>query len=386
MEHQVKIVIGANYGDEGKGLMSRYFTKEFLKAGKKPVTVFYNGSAQRGHTADYEDGTRHVFHNFCAGAKEGGITYYSSTFLPHPMDFCRELDELGYVPTVYCDKDCVIVTPLDLLADHIILDSIELKHGREFGSCGYGTWSATDRIKAHPEIAYTLSDFTRGGYWLKMHKMIPWLWERLERFEVDLQKMPFWNRYLDKSADAHGLKPVLVHFERDLQRFFEVTRGTDFEHIWDGYDSFVFEGAQGLLLDKDLPDPWTTTSNTGLKNPLNILSPYSDYEAEVCYVTRPYITRHGSGPLPGETWNAAWMEDIICDATNIYNSFQGNLRFAKMDWKEFDKRIAEDFKPAEPLHFRSTIALTHCNEVLTQGCGATYISDSPCKVRKASYA
>ena len=91
MQHNVKIVIGANYGDEGKGLMSRYFTKKFVNNGKHPITVFHNGTAQRGHTADYEDGSRHIFHNFGAGAKDGGATFYAASFLVHPRDFGRGL-------------------------------------------------------------------------------------------------------------------------------------------------------------------------------------------------------------------------------------------------------------------------------------------------------
>ena len=45
MEHDVKIVIGANYGDEGKGLMSRYFAKNFLDEGKKLTSALLQSCA-----------------------------------------------------------------------------------------------------------------------------------------------------------------------------------------------------------------------------------------------------------------------------------------------------------------------------------------------------
>ena len=54
----VKIVIGANYGDEGKGLMTRHFVKE---AKTPEIVIFHNGTAQRGHTVDYSDTFRHVY-------------------------------------------------------------------------------------------------------------------------------------------------------------------------------------------------------------------------------------------------------------------------------------------------------------------------------------
>ena len=189
MEHSVKIVIGANYGDEGKGLMSRFFTKQFVEEGKRPVTVFHNGSAQRGHTADYEDGSRHVFHNFCAGAKDGSATYYADTFLIHPMDFCREVRELGYTPPIFCSADCVVVTPFDMLADHIIEDYIAARSGaREYGSCGYGTWSATDRIKERPDLAYSLYEMATKNYGDGVESLKEWVISRLKSFQVDRER------------------------------------------------------------------------------------------------------------------------------------------------------------------------------------------------------
>ena len=78
----VKIVIGANYGDEGKGLMTRHFV---LDSKTKPIVVFHNGTAQRGHTVDYNATHRHVFHHFGSGTGDGAPTYFAETFLIHPM-------------------------------------------------------------------------------------------------------------------------------------------------------------------------------------------------------------------------------------------------------------------------------------------------------------
>ena len=43
----VKIVIGANYGDEGKGLMTRHFVLDAQKKNMNPIVIFHNGTAQR---------------------------------------------------------------------------------------------------------------------------------------------------------------------------------------------------------------------------------------------------------------------------------------------------------------------------------------------------
>lgn len=58
----INIVIGANYGDEGKGLVTNAIT---------PATgclVLANGGAQRGHTVETKT-FRPVFHHFGSTAK-----------------------------------------------------------------------------------------------------------------------------------------------------------------------------------------------------------------------------------------------------------------------------------------------------------------------------
>ena len=73
---KVKIVVGANYGDESKGLVTRHF----VKTTENPLVIFHNGSAQRGHTVDYNPDFRHVYHHFGCGTADGAPTYFAETF------------------------------------------------------------------------------------------------------------------------------------------------------------------------------------------------------------------------------------------------------------------------------------------------------------------
>ena len=374
MEHSIKIVIGANYGDEGKGLMSRYFTKEFGGA----VTVFHNGSAQRGHTVDYEDGTRHVFHNFAAGTKDGGTTYYADTFLVHPMDFCREARELGFVPKVSCSPNCLVVTPFDMLADHIIEDHIAaLKGTREYGSCGYGTWSATDRAKERPDLAFSLSDIILSDYGRTTEALREWVISRLGTFGVNLDRVPSWKHFFEPNDAAY--MRMCANFRDDLMFFLRSVELRSFDDIWRENKSIIFEGAQGLLLDKDRDGIWNTTSNTGLKNPYMLLSDKTDFHAEVCYVSRSYVTRHGDGPLDQEIRKEEIGEELF-DKTNVFNQFQGNLRYAKLPKNAMGKEIESDFRTADSERYELTVAYTHCNEHDIDG--GDYRSYSPTKVTK----
>ena len=378
MEHSVKIVIGANYGDEGKGLMSRYFAKQYINDGSTPVTVFHNGSAQRGHTVDYEDGTRHVFHNFAAGAKDGSITYYDQTFMVHPMDFCRELKTLGFRPIVYCNPDSIVVTPADMLADHIIEDYIAEKSGaREYGSCGYGTWSTTDRIKERPDLAYTVRDFATGEYRKICSSINEWVVSRIRAFSVDLELIPHWKKYFE--PDSELIRNMWIHFHHDMKMFLGYVKFTSFKTVWSLFDSIIFEGAQGLLLDKDRDDIWTTTAKTGLYNPYMTLEENArdDFAAEVCYVSRSYVTRHGDGPLRNEV-SKDKLGDVLSDQTNVFNEFQGNLRYATLSKNDVAGAIAKDFNIIEHGPYYLTTAYTHCNECDVYG--GDYSSYSPMDV------
>ena len=54
MKQKIKIeaVIGANYGDEGKGLLTDFICKN----NSDSLVVMTNGGSQRGHTVEHEDG------------------------------------------------------------------------------------------------------------------------------------------------------------------------------------------------------------------------------------------------------------------------------------------------------------------------------------------
>ena len=62
MKQKIKIVIGANFGDEGKGLITDFFSYCL-----PTLVVMSNGGAQRGHTVDTADGKHHVFKHFGSG-------------------------------------------------------------------------------------------------------------------------------------------------------------------------------------------------------------------------------------------------------------------------------------------------------------------------------
>ena len=111
----VKFVIGANYGDEGKGLVSANLAAKAQWINKKCLTILYNGGSQRGHTVEFAN-FRHVYHHFAAGTPFGSDTYFHQDFLVNPMTFVQEYEDNG-VSKYYMNARCRIVTPFDMIAN-----------------------------------------------------------------------------------------------------------------------------------------------------------------------------------------------------------------------------------------------------------------------------
>lgn len=376
----VKIVIGANYGDEGKGLMTRHFV---LDSKTKPIVVFHNGTAQRGHTVDYDATHRHVFHHFGSGTGDGAPTYFAETFLIHPMEFrremCEELIPSGIIPPLcFCHPEAKVITPFDMMVDHATEEHIAKINGEiEFGSCGYGSWCAAEDRLPMGRTAYTIMDWI-GAETELFNFMMEEVWK--DCLAILIKR----NVDIEKSSYAHLIKDrthLIENFKRDVKFFSNHTKLRSFDNIWEKFDSIIFENGQGLGLDMNVDNDWHTTSNTGIINPFNILKDYNDFNAEVCYVTRSYLTRHGVGPLE-EAVKKDEINADMHDRTNVYNDFQGNLRYGYLNLDTAEDRIVKDFSHVMgDKRFTYNIAITHCNE-FKPSIEGKYYSDNPFEVKE----
>ena len=374
---EIKVVIGANYGDEGKGLMSRHFCLDAKQKNMNPIVIMSNGTAQRGHTVDYSDDFHHVYHHFGSGTADGIPTFYSNDFLLHPMEFVREYKELaaaGITPIVYCDPKAKVITPFDMLVDHATEAHIaRLKGEREYGSCGFGSWCATDRFK---HLVYTIEDFMNP-------RIVPILmnnvWsaciaQLIER-KVDVEQLPEFAHYFEVNSPTKV--NAIRHFEDDLRFFItHVTDWVSYDKVYDLFDYNVFENGQGLGLDQNVDNEWHTTSNTGVLNAYELLKDKKGFTAEACYVSRSYLTRHGEGPLEEAVKKSKINEDMV-DKTNVPNEFQGSLRYGYLEDKDQKNRIEKDSSIiVSDNRFVTSMCITHCNEFADIKGNSKYFSDS----------
>ena len=330
-----QVVIGAQFGDEGKGKISDYYAAAF---GTEGIVARFNGGAQAGHTVVTPDGLRHVFSHIGSGAFAGAATFLSRFFVSNPILFLREIEVLatkGIRPLVYVDPQSPVTTPYDMMINQI--SERERGTGRH-GSCGIGFGETIER-NLTPAYALTVGDLDDVGTLTAKLDAI-----RRVYAPARLARLGFGEAFA-RNTGLFLSDAILEHFVEDTRCFLRATTVTDIQTATHGR-RLLFEGAQGLLLDQDRGFfPHVTRSNTGLHNVLALADDLGLERLEVTYVTRAYLTRHGAGPLPHELPEKPYPG--VTDATNVPNAYQGVLRFAWLDLDLLQRAIVTDLADAK---------------------------------------
>ena len=301
---KVKVVIGANYGDEGKGLVSGCLAREANKRKEKVLTVFYNGTQQRAHTFEGE-----IHRAMAAGTKYGSDTFYHRQFVIDPISIYI----LQAKPII--DPMCRVILPCDVLKNR----ELEIGRGKNrHGSCGFGLFEAVKRSR-NEEFCVYAHELLNGFQ----------LFEKLKHVELAYP-----------AAEDHVYN--LHNFLCAASYITSKCKVEKFENVVKNYDTIIYEGGQGLCLDqRNMGDfPHLTPSSPGSRNIVGDINKLG-VVPEIFYVSRSYITRHGAGPMDME----CKKEDInntIVDETNSKNEFQGKLRFGKINLDKQRKLIEND--------------------------------------------
>ena len=279
----IRAVIGANYGDEGKGLMTDYFCHKAVSDGKSCVGVCTNGGAQRGHTVETEDNKRHIFSHFSSGTLCGAHTYLSPLYILNPMIFATEYSELerdGIKPYVLGDKNARWSSPFDMILNQIVEES---RGDKKHGSCGIGIWETVYRYRKMRNI-YSLKDFVRLSRADRLGVLKEYrgfMKQRLVEYQIDDFKK--WNEIIESER-------LLMNFADDAEFLDENVIWTDTDVLND-YSEIVFENGQGLMLDGDSKNVHTTPSRTGMGDISEMLkSICGEYNLECCYGNRRHIS------------------------------------------------------------------------------------------------
>lgn len=328
-----RIIIGSNYGDEGKGTVVATYTKQLSNV----LNILTNGGAQRGHSILTKDGNI-TFQHFGSGTYHGADSYYSRFFILNPMQFVREYNSLIIKPNrIYRDKICRWSTPYDTMANYIKEQSLNRK-----ASCGMGIWNTIKRCNNMPIMLF--DDFL--------------LLEHPESYLLKVKN--YYEKDLDISSqfrDIWDSPYMMTHFIEDCKFMAEHTAVCELKSLT--YDNMIFENGQGLLLCDTGKDTYDTTpSNTGILYSLELLKDLEIDNVIAHYVTRPYLTRHGDGHLMEQSKREILSNDVKEDRTNHFNDFQGEFRYGQLNINSLHDRIESDCQG-----IKYEIELTHCDEM-----------------------
>ena len=354
----VRIIIGKNFGDEGKGLAADFFA---MNSQGTAICVRHNGGAQAGHTVDRPD-RRFVFSQLSSASFRGVDTYWADSFMPDLFKLADETDSFRtmntVVPAIFASEKCRCTYIGDVLINMILETS---RGDKRHGSCGMGINEAAVRSDSFPLYLGDISGISAEKLYHRLRAIQKeYLPLRLENLAVDSGK---YGEY----GDMLWSEDVLYNAAEAMCRNAEYVQIMPQSFI-SRFDNIIFEGAQGLMLDELNLEyaPHLTSSRTGLYEPARILREVYGEDAriphtEAVYVTRSYVTRHGAGKLPHE--GLLDPDNFgITDRTNVTNEWQGSLRFAPHgDAGEFTAPVCRDISETG-LPADISLFVTHLNK------------------------
>lgn len=321
----VTIVIGANYGDEGKGQTVHSLSD------RDTCVVRFNGGAQAGHTVEHH-GSRNVFHQLGSGTYKGATTYLGPECIVSPSVYLMEKNKFP-TATMCVDERSRITTFTDVIINR--LRERELGANRH-GSCGMGI---NETVYRHGIIPITLADINKPDFETRIRSI--WTWYGPSRL-IELRLEHLIDAYFSELTEQ--MVEESIHEMRYM--YHTCIKVRTFDELAGMFSHFVFEGAQGLLLSERNMQwyPHLTRSDTGITNAMAILSETDAAiinSLDVIYLTRPYLTRHGAGPLAHE-WDVVPYKGIV-DDTNITNDWQGTIRYAPLNFDLMANQVKDDF-------------------------------------------
>ena len=342
-------VIGKNFGDEGKG-----FTCGCLASSlKNALIIKHNGGGQAGHTVEDPKGKwRFIHHQIGAGAEYHVPTLFADSFMPDLFQLGKEVKEFtelfGFQPILYSEKNARITTIDDVLLNM----GAELARGKNrHGSCGMGIEECVQRNAAGYGITVEeLATMTKQDLLHRLKQIRKEYTKRRAKIlgiqapasskakkQLNLMNLSTASNPSNSSNISNPYyemlnnETVLENFVEEVKENVKLLTLVDADRKWlEKFQHLIFETGQGLLLDQDYEAyaPHLTSSKTGIHNPAIFLEKRGLSLEEAIYVTRPYVTRHGNGPLPCEV-NRSELPGVGEDLTNQPNEWQGTLRYAK---------------------------------------------------------
>ena len=281
MNNNTLVVVGIQWGDEGKGKMTDYLGQ------KADVVVRFQGGNNAGHTITF-GGNKYALQSIPSGIFNPRIkNVMANGMVINPKAAIAELEGLkqrGITDfQLYISDRAAVIMPY-----HIMLDGAyeALKGGKNIGTTKKGIGPAyTDK---YSRIGIRIGDLLDKEYFAERLKDAL-LQKNMELKMLGLEPLDYDTLYNEYIEYGEILKPYVCDTSILLNK--EVEAGK----------KILFEGAQGVMLCiENGTYPFVTSSSpTAASVPLGAgLAPrYIDKALGIC---KAYTTRVGAGPFPTE--------------------------------------------------------------------------------------
>ena len=282
---KVDILLGLQWGDEGKGKVVDVLTPNY------DIVARFQGGPNAGHTLEFE-GQKYVLRSIPSGIFQGKkVNIIGNGVVLDPLLFQEEANDLAtsghdLKTRLHISKKAHLIMPT-----HRILDAAyEAAKGKDkVGTTGKGIGPTyADKIsRTGLRVGDILGDFDAAYSRAKA------------RHEKILHDMGF--EYDIKELEAKWLEAINF-----LKEFPFVDSEHEINHLLNDGKSVLCEGAQGTMLDVDFGSyPFVTSSNTICAGACTGLGIAPNKIGEVYGIFKAYCTRVGAGPFPTELFDEA---------------------------------------------------------------------------------
>jgi adenylosuccinate synthase len=303
---QVDVLLGMQWGDEGKGKIVDVLTPNY------DIIARFQGGPNAGHTLEF-DGKKFVLHTIPSGIfHDGTMNLIGNGVVIDPVTLRREIQNLIEQGVPYTERLLISQKAHLILPTHRLLDA------------------ASEAAKGKDKIGSTLKGIG------------PTYMDKTGRNGLrigDIEDPNFKQKYqalkekhlqmLERLAfEPEGLEEMEQEWMTAIEFIQTVPFVNSEYYINDALKAgkkILAEGAQGSLLDIDFGSyPFVTSSNTVCAGACTGLGIAPNKIGEVYGIFKAYCTRVGSGPFPTELFDATGQR--LRDIGHEYGATTGRPR------------------------------------------------------------
>lgn len=301
------IIVGAQWGDEGKGKIVDYLSE------KADVIARYQGGNNAGHTVVINN-EKFIFHLIPSGIlHEGKICLIGNGVVVDPSVLLEEINRLKKKgikvdKKLYLSKNAHLIMPYHRAIDN---ESERSKGAKKIGTTGRGIGPAYADKMARTGIRVV--DLLQPSVFK-------------EKLKTNLTNINFLLENLYK-VPGLGEEVIFSEYMGYAEKLSEYIADTDIiiNRMISDNRNILFEGAQGTLLDVDHGTyPYVTSSNATAGGACTGLGVGPTKISKVLGVSKAYTTRVGSGPFPTEIKDS--LGDMLREKGGEYGATTGRPR------------------------------------------------------------